>query len=128
MNSFSLYAVNVLFLMSSDTLPFPSLPVMKAAAAAEPLHDTCDFVKQFHQHGVPVSTSRTDAPWVAELHCEVGAPVFKLIKYALASAAPPTLEKKKIQNERPLARPKAGRVLEHCRRHIVENIHQHNNW
>lgn len=84
--------------MCCAMLPSPSLPIMKAAAAAaEPLHDSCDFVKHFHQHGVPVSTSRTDAPWVAELHCEVGAPVFMLIKYALTSAAPQHRKKKRLK-------------------------------
>lgn len=39
-------------------LPF-DMPVIEAAA--KPLYDLCDFVKQLHQHGVPVSTSRTDA-------------------------------------------------------------------
>lgn len=64
----------------------PPPPVIEAAA--KPLYDLCDFVKHFLQHGVPVSTSRTDAPWVMELHCEAGAPVIKLIKYSLTSAAP----------------------------------------
>lgn len=75
--------------------------------AAEPLYDLCDFVKQFHLHGVPVSTSRTDAPWVVELHCEVGAPVIRVIKYALTSAVPKTLKTCGA-----LGRPLAGRVLE----------------
>lgn len=82
-----------------------ALPVTEAAA--EPPNDLCDFVKQLHQHGVPVSTSRTDAPWVAELHREVGAPVIRLIKYALTSAAPETLETCGA-----LGRPAAGGVSE----------------
>lgn len=63
------------------------MPVTEAAAKS--LHDLCDFVKQLHQHGVPVRTSRTDAAWAVESHCKVGAPVIKLIKYAATSALPP---------------------------------------
>lgn len=88
--------------------PWPDCPLIPPPpvleAAAEPLCDLRDFEKQFRQHGVPVSTSRTDAPWVAELHCEVGAPVIKLIKYELTSAAPETLDTCGA-----LSRPGAGR-------------------
>lgn len=90
--------------------PWPiCLLISVTPAATKPLYDLCDFVKQFRQHGVPVSTSRTEAPWVVELHCQVGAPVIKLIMYALTSAAPKTLKTCGA-----LSQGVAGRVLECC--------------
>lgn len=84
-------------------LPFDIMPVI-IEAAAKSLYDLCDFVKQLHQHGVPVSTSRTDAVWVLELHYKVGAPVIKLIKHAPTSAAPQNPSKRALHSaERRLA-------------------------
>lgn len=88
------------------------------------LYDLCDFVKQLHQHGVPVSTSWTDAAGSRNYAATLGLLWSSSLSMRQHLQPPRNPSKRALHSAEPgLAG--LGSVLSRC---AVENNHQENKW
>lgn len=109
-------------ILPAARLPF-DMPVIEAAA--KPLYDLCDFVKQLRQHGVPVSTSWTDAAGSRNYAAMLGLLWSSSLSMRQHLQPPPQNPSKRALHSAEPRLAGLGSVLSRC---AVENNHQENKW